>query len=97
MNKLHLIIFILIAFSVYFIMHYVVYLNLAAGFHLSSSTKKFIKVVFLIVALSFPMAVFLHGRHLFRCFGMVWLGIISLAFSVCLLNGIIMFFGASDI
>lgn len=91
MNKLRFIYFLLTVSLVYFSIHYFVFVRISNGLGLSSLTRNSLKIFFIIAALSFFIDKIL-GRYLLfdpfaffvAHFGSVWLGIISIAFTVFL-------------
>jgi len=93
---LSFILFILVAFSIYFGMHYFVYKTLAKFLLLSVKSKTMIKLFFLFSALSFPIASVL-SRFLkvffLNHYAYVWLGIMAIAFTVLFFTRVgLMFF-----
>jgi len=86
MFRIYFVVFILIALFVYAAMHCVVYVNLAVGLQLAQPARKILRIVFLAAVFSLPFAGLLQYWYPSRYLSMVWLGIISLAFSVFLIN-----------
>lgn len=90
---LNLFLFILIFFSIYALVHYYFFNKLVVGLNFSDPAKTFLKIIFLLGAFSFPVGLF-FGRKLglfnlpIIYIGSLWIGIISIAFSIFLLNDI---------
>lgn len=82
------ILFILVAFSIYFFMHFFVYKTLAKFLLLTAKSKTIVKLLFLFSALSFPIANVLSRFlkiFLLNHFAYLWLGIMAISFSFFLL------------
>jgi len=92
MHIINFIMFFLIALLVYFGMHYFVYWRIASGLDLSKDFRNIIKIVFLFFAISFFLA-HLFGKSFlaipFGFVGNIWMGIISIALSVFILQMIL--------
>jgi hypothetical protein len=89
MQIFNFIMFLFIAVLVYFGMHLFVYWRITNGLELSTTLRNIIKIVFVIGALSFFLARFFGKSFLAIPFGFpgsVWMGIISIALSVFILQ-----------
>ena len=103
MAKLYFLFFILIFSSVYLGIHYYVYSRIATGLVLSLVVARYLRLFFLIAAFSFLLGEFLSRRTTsflatpFAEFGSIWLGVISIAFTVFIISDVfrIFFHGAS--
>ncbi len=91
MNRLRFIYFLLTVSIVYFLIHYFVFVRIVNGLGLSSVLRNSLKVFFAIAAMSFFVDRILGKYLLFDAlaffvayFGSVWLGIISIAFTIFL-------------
>ena len=95
---LYIIIFILIFSSIYLGMHYYVYTRIITGLMLKVPAINYLKTFFLIAALSFVLSEYL-SRHIstswvkyFAYLGVIWIGIISISFSVFFISDIFKIF-----
>lgn len=103
MAKLYFLFFILIFSSIYLGIHFYVYSRITVGLMLSSFACRYLRLFFLIAAFSFLLGEFLNRRMaLFLIkplaeFGSIWIGIISVAFTVFVISDVfrIFFHGAS--
>ena len=85
----YFILFILIAFFIYFVMHYFVFRSITKFIDFSAKTKSFIKIFFIFSALTLPLGVLLSRImriHFLSHYAYVWLGIIAISFSVFLIE-----------
>jgi len=89
MHLINFIMFFLIAILIYFGMHYFVYWRIANGLDLSKDFRNIIKIVFIVAGISFFLS-HLFGKSFwsipFGWIGYVWMGIISIALSVFILQ-----------
>ncbi|MHB9155759.1 MAG: metallophosphoesterase [Endomicrobiales bacterium] len=94
MHKLGLIVFLSIFLSIYFGMHYYVFIRIANGLLLSGAARLALKAFFFAAASTFFVLELLSRRtdaavlKPFSVFGNVWLGVIALALSVVFLADI---------
>ncbi len=92
MNKLYFLIFILIFSLVYLGIHYYVYSRIVAGLSISVCARSYLRIFFLIAALSFVLGEFL-SRYIsvypVVYLGNVWFGIISIALSIFIVKDIL--------
>ncbi|MCK4763878.1 MAG: metallophosphoesterase [Candidatus Aminicenantes bacterium] len=90
MNRiLTFVLFILIACSIYFLMHYVVFKVLVKNLTLPARWTKGVKLFFLFSGLSFPAAMFLSRGlkfHLLNHYAFIWLGVIAISFFFSLVS-----------
>jgi predicted MPP superfamily phosphohydrolase len=93
MNRtLEFIIFILIALLIYTSMHLLVYRGIVKYLTPNKGVKIFIKLFFIFSGLSFPAHVFLSRglrQQFLSGYANVWIGVISIAFFIFLLHGIL--------
>jgi len=92
MNIVSFIVFLSVSLSIYFGLHYYIYLGIVKGLGLSARASLFLRIFLLIAALSFPIGRFLSKRftvYPLLYFGAIWLGVISIAFTVFILKDII--------
>lgn len=85
----YFILFILIAFFIYFTMHYFIFRSITKFIDFSAKTKTFIKMFFIFSALTLPLGVLLSSImriHFLSHYAYVWLGIIAISFSVFLIE-----------
>lgn len=102
MNKLHFAFFFSIFLSIYLGIHYYVYSRIVSGLLLSSKARNYLRLFFLLAALSFVLGKFLSNHT--DCFwvkataflGVVWFGIIFIAFTVFLAANIFGIFFRSE-
>lgn len=91
MTKLYFIFFLLIFSSIYFGIHYYVYNRIANGLTLPIPVRNCLKIFFLFSALLFLLGEFLSRKfsvYPLIHFGALWLGVISVAFSIFILKDI---------
>jgi predicted MPP superfamily phosphohydrolase len=96
MNKLDFSLFLFTVSLTYFLIHYFVFLRITNGLALSPLFRTALKIFFIIAALSFFVDRLL-SRHIFfkplafliAHFGSVWLGVISIAFSLFVIQYIL--------
>jgi len=84
--------FILIFLSIYFYIHWYVYSRIVKGLELPPEVCNYVKIIFILGALSFITGELLSKRfqvYPLVYFGAIWLGIISISFSVFILKDII--------
>lgn len=92
MNKLYFGLFFLVFASFYFGMHYFVYRGVIKGLPVAPPHFYRVRIVFLLLALTFVLGEFLRRKGLFypfSVFGSAWFGIIVHAFFFFLLKNII--------
>lgn len=92
MSKLSVVLFILIALSVYAAMHGFVYWRLASGLGLTSGQRLALKLVLLAGGLSFLAGEFLSRLAGFRgllCAGSIWLGVLAIALAVFVVESLL--------
>ncbi len=90
-KTISIIIFILIALSIYFFLHWFIYFSISKGLALSSETRKYF-----ILALILLGSTFIAGEILSRTMpafiisyiGAIWLGILSISFTVLIFQNI---------
>ncbi|MDD5066677.1 MAG: metallophosphoesterase [bacterium] len=95
MKLISFLIFIIIALSVYFSMHYYVYHRLVIDLNLSGRPVLYLKIFLLVMGLSFFAAEFLSRAYTVKSLiytGSVWLGILSISVSFFLLKDILNIF-----
>ena len=90
MNKF---LFLSIVLIIYFLLHYFVYIRIIKGLKLSSLTCTIIKIFFFIAGISFFLDRFLRHHNIslnpVSYFASLWLGIISTAFSLFILQSVL--------
>jgi predicted MPP superfamily phosphohydrolase len=86
MNRiLSFLIFMVVALSVYFLMHFFVYRTVVRFIPFLPRVKSLIKYFFLFSGLSFPLSMMLSrvfGFHHLNFYAYVWLGVLSISFAV---------------
>ena len=81
-------VFIIIACSIYFFMHFFIFKVLVKNLPLTTKWVRFVKYFFIFSGLSFPLSMMfsrLLKFHLLNYYSFVWLGIIAIAFFIFLL------------
>ena len=99
MKPLNIIIFLIIVLSIYFFLNYYVYKKIANGLNLSGNSISIIRIIFIICALSFPLAEF--SKRLFPSYaisftGGTWLGLVVLGFTVFIIKDLLLLFIPAD-
>lgn len=92
MPKLYFLFFLLIFSSIYFGIHYYIYSKVVSGLLPSAPVRNYLKIFFLLAALSFLVGEFLSRRfpvYPLLYFGAVWFGVISITFSIFILKDIL--------
>lgn len=94
--------FILIAISIYFLMHYFVFRVLIQYLPFFAKYRKFVKLFFLVSGLTFPVTMFLSRSlkfHLLSYYAYIWLGVMAIAFFILFIDWILIkvFPGSSKI
>jgi uncharacterized protein len=92
MSISYLIIFISIALSIYFGMHYYVYIRIAKGLEISDKIGLYLKILMALAGLSFFLGEITRRYLNFEPvlhIGVLWLGIIAISFSIFLLKDIL--------
>jgi len=98
LNKLHFLIFFLIAFSIYSGIHYYVYSQLSCGLSLSASARAWLKIFIIVAAVSFitgEIASRQSGSFAVKSltwFGIIWFGVMGIALSTFLIRNISLIF-----
>lgn len=97
MHKLYFLLFFAVFISVYLGLHYYVYSRIARGLFLSETAGLYLRIIFLMFAVSFLLGEFLSRQaaaypkipvHYLMFIGAVWLGVISIAFTVFIIKDI---------
>jgi len=98
MGRLNLVIFLLIVFSIYFLIHYFVFLRLTRGLNLAPAYRTGLMIIFILAGAAFFVDRLITRRMLpdplaFAVFqgGAVWLGLISIAFTLFLVQYVLLF------
>ncbi|MGA1870429.1 MAG: metallophosphoesterase [bacterium] len=89
MNKFYFFLFIVLFTLLYCALHYFVYIRIVNSLKLNSVSCALLRAFFLCAALSFFVDKLLHNRLFIKSlayFGAIWLGIISIAFSLFVLQ-----------
>ncbi len=92
MNRFHFYIFLLIVFTVYFLIHYFVYFRIVKTLNLSIPIRTLLKIFFFISAISFFLNKTLMRHYTLypiATYGSIWLGTISIAFTIFILEYIL--------
>lgn len=90
MTKLHFALFLIIAFTVFFGMHYFVYSRIANGLRLTGAGRVWLRVFFLAAAFLFVITEFITHRgaadwmNPAAFLGFTWLGVLAIAFGIFL-------------
>jgi predicted MPP superfamily phosphohydrolase len=78
-------VFIIVAVSIYFFLHYFVYKGIVRYIPLQPKIKGLIKYFFLFSGLTFPLSMIFSrilNLHLLNHYAFIWLGVISIAFGI---------------